>query len=254
MRILEARDVRVGYGERTVLRGVDLTLRAGERLALIGPNGSGKTTLLRTLAGTLRSEGEIRVAGAPLRSLDARERARRIAVVPQTFATGFAYTAGEIVRLGRTPYLGAFGRSSPADRAAVRRALAETGCAALADRLFGELSGGERQRVVLAMALAQEPVVLLLDEPTVHLDPAYQRVVLEIIRDLARERAIGALVVLHDLNLASLCDRVIALADGRIVREGTPAEVLEETTLGSLYGPTLTVGRLDGRPFVLPRA
>lgn len=252
---LELRGVHAGYGRRDVLHGVDLSFGSGERVAVIGPNGSGKTTLLRVLAGSLRPrQGEVLLDGLALRDLAPRERARRVAVVPQTFVTGFAYTAREIVALGRTPYLGPLGVKSEGDRAAVASALAQTATVDLADRPFAELSGGERQRVVLAMALAQGPRALLLDEPTVHLDPAYQRATLDLVARLARERGIGALVVLHDLNLAALCDRVIALADGRIMREGIPPEVLEESTLAALYGPALVVGRLGDRPFVLPRA
>lgn len=254
MTTLRAEAVRVGYGAREVLHGVDLTLRGGERVALIGPNGSGKTTLLRTLAGTLRPwSGTVEFDGTRLDGLDARMRARRIAVVPQTFTTPFAFTAREVVALGRTPYVGTFGRPAAADRAAVSRALALTGCTELSERPVSQLSGGERQRALVAMALAQEGDVLLLDEPTVHLDPHHQRSVLELVGRIARERGGLVLAVLHDLNLASaLADRIVVMAEGRVVADGLPLEVLSAATVASVFGPGLAVGARDGVPFVLP--
>jgi len=251
---LVARGLSAGYGQRDVLRGLDLALRGGERVGLIGPNGSGKTTLLRALAGVLRPRaGSILLDDVPLTALDARARARRIAVVPQTFTTPFAFTAREVVSLGRTPYVGTFGRPSAADRTAVQRALARTESVDLAERRLSELSGGERQRVVIAMALAQEPAVLLLDEPTVHLDPSHQRGVLELVGGLAREHRVLVVAVLHDLNLAAvMCDRVVVLAEGRIVSDGSPLDVIEAATVTRVFGPGLHVGLREGVPFVLP--
>jgi iron complex transport system ATP-binding protein len=251
---LAARLLRAGYPGREVLHGIDLAFTGGERVALVGPNGSGKTTLLRTLSGTLRpSSGEIVLDGAPLATLDARARARRIAVVPQTFTTPFAFTAREVAALGRTPYVGTFGRPSPADRAVVERALERTGSLQIADRPLAELSGGERQRAVLAMALAQEGDVLLLDEPTVHLDPAHQRSTLELVGRLAHERGVLVIAVLHDLNLASaLADRVVVLEGGRVVADGPPLEVMSAPLVASVFGPGLVVGAREGVPFVLP--
>ncbi len=256
MTTLVARDVRAGYRSREVLRGIDLTLRGGERVGLIGPNGSGKTTLLRAFAGILRPwAGRVELDGVPLDTLDARTRARRIAVVPQTFVTPFSFTAREVAGLGRTPYVGTFGRPSSADRAAVERALERTGCGDIAERPLAELSGGERQRAVLAMALAQEGDVLLLDEPTVHLDPAHQRSILELVGRLARERGVLVLAVLHDLNLTSaLADRVVVLEAGRVVADGTPASVFTQSMVDTVFGPGLRV--LDGLipPAVVPRS
>jgi iron complex transport system ATP-binding protein len=252
--LIEARALRAGYPGHDVLHGVDLSVRAGELVALIGPNGAGKTTLLRALAGTLRAaSGEVLLDGVPISALHPRDRARRIAVVPQLFATPFAFTAREIATLGRTPYVRAFGRPSSADRAAVVRAMSRTDCLGIADRRFSELSGGERQRVVVAMALAQEPDVLLLDEPTVHLDPAHQRGLLTLIGGLTRELGILAVAVLHDLNLAAaMCDRVVVLDAGAIVRDGRPADVLDAATVARVFGLGLHVGLREGVPFVLP--
>ena len=254
MTALAIRDLRAGYRGREVLHGIDLLFRGGERVALLGPNGSGKTTLLRALAGTLRpSSGEVALDGTPLAAIDARSRARRIAVVPQTFTTPFAFTVREVATLGRTPYVGSFGRPSAGDRAAVERALERTGCVGIAERPLAELSGGERQRAVVAMALAQEGDVLLLDEPTVHLDPAHQRSTLELVGRLARERGVLVLAVLHDLNLASaLADRVVVLSAGRVVADGPPLDVMSAATVASVFGPGLVVGARDGVPYVLP--
>lgn len=254
MTLIEARDLHAGYPGREVLHGIDLSVRGGERLALIGPNGAGKTTLLRALAGTLRAaSGEILLDGVPLATIRPRARARRIAVVPQLFTTPFAFTAREVATLGRTPYVGAFGRPSSADRAAVVQAMSRTDCLTVADRRFSELSGGERQRVVVAMALAQEPDVLLLDEPTVHLDPAHQRGLLTLIGGFTSELGILAIAVLHDLNLAAvMCDRVVVVQAGVIVADGPPGRVLDAATVGTVFGSGLDVGMRDGVPFVLP--
>lgn len=243
MTALRTAALHAGYGTREVLHGIDLSLSGGERVALVGPNGSGKTTLLRALAGTLRpSSGTVELDGMPLAALATRARARRIAVVPQTFSTPFAFTAREVAALGRTPYVDAFGRPSAADRAAVETALARTGCSDIAERPLAELSGGERQRAVLAMALAQEGDVLLLDEPTVHLDPGHQRSILELVGRLARERGILVVAVLHDLNLASaLADRVVVMREGRVVADGSPATVLTQSLVEEVFGPGLRV-------------
>ncbi|MBI2773792.1 MAG: ABC transporter ATP-binding protein [Chloroflexi bacterium] len=254
MTTIDARAVVAGYPGREVLHGIDLALRGGERVGLVGPNGSGKTTLLRSLAGILRTwSGAVELDGTPVGELAPRDRARRIAVVPQTFQTPFAFTAREIAGLGRTPYVGAFGQPSAEDRAAVAQALQMTGCEEIADRRLSELSGGERQRAVIAMALAQEADVLLLDEPTVHLDPHHQRAALDLVGRLARERGILVVAVLHDLNLAAaLCDRVVVMAAGRIVADGGPAQALDAATVGAVFGTGLEVGSRDGITFVLP--
>lgn len=251
---LVALSLVAGYVGEDVLRGIDLELRGGERVALIGPNGAGKTTLLRCLAGLLRPRGGgVLLDGAPLAALDARARARRIAVVPQTFAIPFAFTVREIVALGRTAYVGPFGRLSLHDRAAIDRALADAEGAALADRPFAELSGGERQRAVLAMALAQEADVLLLDEPTVHLDPVHQRAMLARLGRIAREGVKICVAVLHDLNLAAaLCDRIVVVDQGRIVADGTPTAVLTQSLIDRVFGPGLHVIADRVPPAVIP--
>jgi iron complex transport system ATP-binding protein len=253
---LSARGIRAGYGQREVLRGVDLDAGPGEVVALIGPNGAGKSTLLRVLAGLLRpSGGDVCVDGVDLWSLDRAAVARHIAVVPQVFETLFPFTVREVVALGRTARLGALGLLNSADAQAVTRALEELDSLDLADRRIDRISGGERQRAVLAMALAQEAEVLLLDEPTAHLDPAHQRAALQHVARLARERGLAVVAVLHDLNLASaLASRLVVLDDGAVVRDGDPRDIMTAPLVRDVFGPGLTVIAHEGRPFVLPAA
>lgn len=254
MTSLAAEGLRAGYAAADVLRGVDLELEAGVVTALVGPNGAGKSTLLRCLAGLLPPRsGRVLLDRADLRELDRAAIARRIAVVPQSFETIFPFTVREVVALGRSARLGLFGLPSRADAAAVERTIAELDLTELAGRALDEISGGERQRTVLAMALAQDGGVLLLDEPTVHLDPAHQRDTLELVRRITRSRSLVTVAVLHDLNLAAvMCDRVVVLQAGAIVAAGPPSEVLDVATVTGVFGSGLDVGVRDGVPFVLP--
>lgn len=250
-----ARGVHADYRERDVLRGVDLIADAGEVVALVGPNGAGKSTLLRVLSGLLRpSAGSVTIDGADITTLDRRAVARHVAVVPQVFETLFPFTVREIVALGRTSRLGPFGTLGADDARAVARALDDIGAVELADRRIDRISGGERQRAVLAMALAQEADVLLLDEPTAHLDPAHQRATLERVVTLARERGLAVIAVLHDLNLATaFASRIVLLADGVVVRDGPPAHVIAPELIANVFGPGLRVIAHEGRPFVIPQ-
>jgi iron complex transport system ATP-binding protein len=251
---LVARGIRAGYRDRDVLRDVDLDAPGGELVALVGPNGAGKSTLLKVLAGLLRpTAGSVTIGGADVLAMDRAAVARHVAVVPQIFETLFPFTVREIVALGRTARLGALGLMGSADARAVTRALEELGSADLADRRIDRISGGERQRAVLAMALAQEAEVLLLDEPTAHLDPAHQRASLEHVARLSRERGLATVAVLHDLNLASaLATRVVVMADGAVVRDGDPRDVITAALVADVFGGGLTVVAHDGRPYVLP--
>ncbi|TMC68908.1 MAG: ABC transporter ATP-binding protein [Chloroflexi bacterium] len=254
MTTLHADAVTAGYGPRTVLDGCSLSLTRGEVVAIVGPNGAGKSTLLRCLAGLLRPRsGVVRLDGVDIGALLRRDLARRVAVVPQIFDTLFPFTVREVVALGRTARLGTFGGASPADRVAVDRAIADLGLGELESRRIDRLSGGERQRAVLAMALAQETDVLLLDEPTVHLDPAHQVAMLKLVRELACARGLAVAAVLHDLNLAgAMATRLVVLAGGRVVRDANAETVLSSELISDVFGPGLAVGRHDGRPVVLP--
>jgi iron complex transport system ATP-binding protein len=249
-----ARGIRAGYREREVLRDVDLAAQAGEVVALIGPNGAGKSTLLRVLAGLLRPDaGSVTIDGTDVTALDRRSIARHIAVVPQVFETLFPFTVREIVTLGRTSRLGPFGTLGADDARAVARALEDIGATDLADRRIDRVSGGERQRAVLAMALAQEAGVLLLDEPTAHLDPTHQRATLDRVVTLARARGLAVVAVLHDLNLAAaFASRVVLLVDGAVIRSGPPSQVITAELVSAVFGPGLRVVAYDGRPFVIP--
>ncbi|HEX9269776.1 MAG TPA: ABC transporter ATP-binding protein [Candidatus Limnocylindria bacterium] len=253
MSALVATGLHAGYGPRVVLRGIDLAVRAGELTALVGPNGAGKSTLLRAFAGLLRpARGSVTLDGTEVRAMPRALAASRIAVVPQTFDTLFPFTVREIVALGRTARLGLFGRPSDGDAQAISRAIESLELRSLADRRIDALSGGERQRAVLAMALAQEAEVLLLDEPTAHLDPSHQWSLLVRIAALARDRGVIAIAVLHDLNLATLAERVIVLDGGRVVADGGPESALAQAVVREVFGPGLTVVEMDGRRAILP--
>ena len=251
---IEAVGIRAGYREREVLHGVDIAGRDGEVVALVGPNGAGKSTVLRVLAGLLRpSAGEVRIDGRRIAGLTRSEVGRLVAVVPQVFETLFPFTVREVVALGRTSRVGLLGIFDAEDARAVERAIDDLALRDLADRRIDRLSGGERQRAVLAMALAQESEVLLLDEPTAHLDPAHQRATLEHTAQIARDRGLAVVAVLHDLNLASaLASRVVVLRDGLVVRDGDPREVLTPALVAEVFGAGLSVVMHGGRPYVLP--
>ncbi|HTD78069.1 MAG TPA: ABC transporter ATP-binding protein, partial [Chloroflexota bacterium] len=213
-------------------------LEAGEVLALIGPNGAGKSTLLRVAAGVLRpAAGRVLLEGRDLSLLTARERARHIAVVAQDGPIPNGLFVREMVSLGRTPYARLLLGPTASDRTAVDWALSAAGVESLADRFVDELSGGERQRVVLARALAQQPRLLLLDEPTANLDLHHQVAMLELVRGLSRDQGLAVLAAVHDLQLAALyCDRVALLSAGEIVSQGAPEAVLTAPLLHEAFG------------------
>jgi ABC-type cobalamin/Fe3+-siderophores transport system ATPase subunit len=253
--MIAAERVTAGYRAHVVLRDVDLAVGAGEVVALIGPNGAGKSTLLRVLAGLLRpASGRVTLAGDDVHGLDRRAAARRIAVVPQVFDTLFPFTVREVAALGRTPHHGTLGLFGSDDAAAVDRSLRALGAYDLAGRRIDRISGGERQRAVLAMALAQEPQVLLLDEPTAHLDPAHQLATMRLVIGLAHERGLAVLAILHDPNLAALADRVAVLAEGRIVRDAAPLDAIDDSLVSGIFGAGWDVVVRDGRPAVIPAA
>ena len=237
---LDAADLRFRYPRAAewTLAGISLAVQPGELVGLLGANGAGKTTLLRLLGGLAApAAGTVRCFGASVAELPPRERARRLAFVPQDSHPAFDLVVGDLVLLGRTPHLGWMGIEGPRDRARAREALAETGTLELAGRRFGTLSAGERQRVVLARALAQEAPVVLLDEPTTHLDLAHQIRLFELLARLRAERKTTFVVASHDLSLAGRwCDRLVLLAGGRVLAAGPPPCVLEPGTLRAAYG------------------
>jgi len=253
--VLAAEGVSFAYGRRPVLCGVDVAARAGEVTGVIGPNGCGKTTLLRVLAGVLAPQaGAVRLAGRPLAGYRRIEVARRLAVLSQDAAVAFPFTALEVVLMGRTPHLPALGFPGPRDLALARAAMARLDVADLEERPIDQLSGGERQRVLLARTVAQEPAVLLLDEPTTHLDLRHQAELLDLLHEQSRGRGVAVMAVLHDLNLAALaCDRLVLLAGGRVVHAGLPGAVLTVEVLREAYGAAVRVaGDAASGPVVLP--
>jgi iron complex transport system ATP-binding protein len=243
MEPLRFTDATVGYGHKAVVTGVDLALERGEILGVVGPNGAGKTTLLRAVTGdaTLIA-GSLVVEGRPRAAFTARQLAQVVGVLPQTAAQTFAFTVREFVALGRHAHLGRLAQPTDADRMAVDRALELMDTLRLAHVPVDTLSGGDLQRATLAQALAQEPRVLLLDEPTSHLDIDHTLMVLDLVRDLARSR-LSALAVFHDLGLAArYADRLAVVAHGRVVALGTPAEVLTSGLIADVFSVRAVVG------------
>lgn len=230
--------VTAAYRGRDVLHDVTLRIGAGERVALVGPNGAGKSTLLRVAAGILPPRaGMAAIAGEPLDRLDRLAVARRLAVVPQQATLPFAARVEEVVGLGRLPHEDPFRGHRPADRAAVAAAIERVGLWHLLGRDARELSLGERQLVLLALAVAQAAPIMLLDEPTVHLDLRHQVEVMELVRDLNERDGTTILAVMHDLPLAAhFFGRLILLDRGRIVADGSPAEVLAPDRVREVFG------------------
>jgi iron complex transport system ATP-binding protein len=242
---LRGTDLRAGYTDVPVLRGVSLEVPPGEVFAIVGPNGSGKSTLLRVLNGAMRRQGgAVELLGRALESYDSRSRARLMATVAQENTVAFRFTVIEVVLMGRAPHLGAFRFESPHDVDIARSALERFGLLALAHRHVEELSGGERKRVFLARALAQEPKVVLLDEPTAFLDLKHVASIFNRFRELAAEHAMAVVATLHDLNAAAMyADRVMLLKDGVGVACGPPLLVLTEENLRRVYETEVYVGR-----------
>lgn len=254
--MLEIQSLSVGYGSHQVLYDINLHIRSGEIVALIGPNGAGKTTLIRVVSGVIHPQsGNLFAKGEDLVRMASAQRARKLSVVPQARNLPEMYTVRQTVLLGRTPYIGWLGQSSERDLVRVRWALERTETLELADRRIGELSGGEQQRVLLARALAQETPILLLDEPTAHLDLHHQTTILDLVYTLTRENNLTVLMALHDLNLAAIyADRVALLVDGHLRAVGTPNEVLTSDQLSDAYRlPLHVISHPDyGLPLVLP--
>jgi iron complex transport system ATP-binding protein len=246
-------EVTVRLGGREVVRGVTAEVEEGEWVALIGPNGAGKTSLLRAVAGILPCSGTVSLHGTRLEELGRRERAQRLALVPQEPRTPPWLTVAEYVLMGRTPYLRPLGREGEPDREAAARSLARLDLDELAERTLGTLSGGERQRVVVARALAQEASIVLLDEPTASLDIGHQQQALDLLDVLRDTEGLTLVAAMHDLTLAAqYADRVLLLDAGRLVADGAPADVLTEVALARHYGARVRVVTLDDGFAVLP--
>jgi iron complex transport system ATP-binding protein len=256
--LLDARELRYRHsaGAPEAVAGVSLRLARGEVVGVIGPNAAGKSTLARLCCGLLTpQQGSVSLQGASLSTLSRRERARRVAFLPQHPPHDLSFTAHEVALMGRAPHLGLWSLEGPRDLDRARAALQEVDALDLGERPISQLSGGERQRVFLARAFAQEAALLILDEPTAALDLAHQVLLVSALRRRALEGG-GALLVLHDLALAgAACDRLVLLDRGRVVREGTAGEVLRPEVLSPVYGTEVEVvpNPATGQPLVAPR-
>ena len=253
---LEVHGISFGYNGGLLLKDISFTVATGELIALIGPNGSGKTTLLKIMLGLLPpSSGEVTLLGQTLATYQPKARARTIAYVSQQPALSFPLTVRELVALGRYPH-GTRGQVTTADRLAIDSALDRTAAKDLSNRQFNSLSGGEKQKILIARALAQSSRVLLLDEPTLHLDLQFQLQILSALKRLCVEERITVITVLHDVNLASLfADKALLLSSGELRGFGPVAEVMDETSIKELLGVDMKAiaGETPGVRYFVPR-
>ncbi|ULB11669.1 ABC transporter ATP-binding protein [Cereibacter azotoformans] len=253
---LVARGIQAGYGERPVLRGLDLTVPPGRITAIVGANACGKSTLLRTMSRLLApAAGQVLLDGKSVHRIPPRELARKMGLLPQAPLAPDGITVLDLVSRGRHPHQGMLSRWSAGDDEAVAAAMEATGTADLAERAVDELSGGQRQRVWIAVALAQQTGLLLLDEPTTFLDIAHQIDVLDLLTDLNRAQGTTIVMVLHDLNLAArYADLLVALAGGQVHAAGPPDEVLTEAMVAAVFGLSCRTmaDPITGRPMMLP--
>ncbi|MBK9780469.1 MAG: heme ABC transporter ATP-binding protein [Anaerolineales bacterium] len=253
--MLKIQNLSASYHGHQVLHDVSFEVHHGEVLALIGPNGAGKSTIIRAVSGVIPSTGSVHTNGNDFHALDPMQRARYVAVVPQAISLPPAFSVWETVLMGRTPYLGFLGNASAHDEELTRQALSRVNALSFTDRRVSELSGGEAQRILLARALCQSTPILLLDEPTSHLDLQYQVSLLELIRDLAHKEKLAVLIALHDLNLAArYADRVALLVGGKLDAVGTPRDVLTPEKISNAYCLPVQVVEhpFEDSPLVLP--
>lgn len=252
---IKVENVIAGYGDSIILNGVSLDIAESEFAGIIGPNGSGKTTLLRTISRSLAPvSGYVKLDAKNIYSINAREYAKKVAVVPQETLIAFDFSVLEVALMGRSPRLGRFSMESGRDVEIALDALSKTGTAHLKDRPINALSGGERQRVLMARALAQEPDVLLLDEPTSHLDISFQFEIMDLVKSLNKERGLTVLAVLHDLNLAAqYCDRLMVMGQGTIQADGLPENVITSENIRKVYSAEVWVRRhpTTQRPYII---
>lgn len=253
---LQVQDLTAGYGDRTIITGLGIDLLPGRISAIVGANACGKSTLLRVMARLLRPRGgQVTLDGAAIHGMPTRALARVLGLLPQSPIAPEGITVADLVGRGRHPHHGLMSRWGPADDHAVATALEVTRITDLADRTVDELSGGQRQRAWIAMALAQDTDLLLLDEPTTFLDVAHQIELLDLLCDLNARRGTTIVMVLHDLNLAArYADQLIALRAGRVHAQGSPDTILTEATIAQVFGLSARVMRdpVSGRPMMLP--
>lgn len=235
--MIKTKNLVVSYSEKQILKGVDFEAKAGEIITIIGPNGSGKTTLVKALSRSKATEsGLISLGGEDIKKIPTRTIARQLAVLPQNKHVPLDMSVEALVSYGRHPHLNFTGRLSPKDMQVIDWALEKTGLLELRSRFVGQLSGGERQRAWIALALAQEPKILILDEPTTYLDIGYQLEILELIKELNRTLGLTVIMVLHDINQAArYSHRIYVLKEGRIFSQGSAREILNAELLGQVF-------------------
>jgi len=253
-RILEARDLSAGYADAMIVRDIRLNVDKGEFVGIIGPNGAGKSTLIRAISRIIRPRrGTVLYQGRDLWKTPANDVARSLAVVGQDTLIVFEYSVRDIVFMGRIPHIKKFRKESAKDFDVIEKCLALTNTEGIADRFINELSAGERQRVIIAKALAQEPALLILDEPTSHLDISHQIEIFDLLKGLSAHEGLTVLAVLHDLNLASeYCDRLILMSEGTVFADGTPKDVLDYKTIERVYKTVVLVEEnpISKKPYV----
>jgi len=257
MPVLRVENIDAAYSGRKVLSDISFRVESGEIYALLGPNGSGKTTLIKTICRLVKPlRGEIHLNGDRLDRMPHEKLARTVAVVPQVSRVEFSFSSFDVVAMGRNPYQNRLGFDKSEDREIVIESMKATDCLHLSERPFNQLSGGEAQRVVLARCIAQRAKLLLLDEPTSHLDIKYQIEIFRLLKELRRERNITILISTHDLNLASAnCDRMLMIKNGARAAEGLPKDVITEENVKKVFGADTRVDMDSetGLPIVKPK-
>jgi len=255
MDILKVKDLTCGYDGREIIKEISFSVEEGGFLGIIGPNGAGKTTLFRAISGVLSSwNGNVFYKGKDVSGIRPRDLAREVAVIPQVLEIPFAFSVEEFILMGRFPHTGRFGALKEKDHEILEEVLHLTDTSSFCGRKITELSGGEIQRVILAQGFAQQPRLLLLDEPTSHLDIAHQIRILDLLKRLNKKKDLTIIVVLHDLNLAaSYCDRLLLLDDGKVHKTGSPQEVLTYNIIEEVYKTVVVVEKnpVSSKPYVL---
>ncbi len=236
MEIIDVRDLSFRYNSKTILNNINFRLDRDQIVGILGPNGAGKSTIIKILGGILEYEGSIKLIDRELKNFKRKELARIIAVVPQNFEPGFDFKVRDLVMMGRTPYLKMFESMSPEDFNIVEDTMKLTDIVHIKDKSIREISGGERQRVIIAMAIAQDPKILLLDEPNANLDLKYQISIFELLKHLVKTKHISIIVAMHDVNLAvKYCNKIMLLNKGEIVQFDIPEKVITEDNIKKVY-------------------
>jgi len=253
--LLKINNLSGGYHKQRIINNVSLEIKKGDFIGIIGPNASGKTTLLRLMSRVLvPQEGNVILEDKDINQMSLKELCRKVAFVPQDTMINFSFTVFEIVLMGRIPHLKRMQLETKQDFAIAQKSLLMTDTTYLKEKGIDELSSGERQRVIIAKALAQEPVLLFLDEPTAHLDIGHQIQILDLLKKLNRDNGLTIVMVLHDLNLASeYCNRIVLLNEGRVFKQGTPLEVLTYQNIEVVYKTVVVVNNnpITSKPYVV---